>query len=430
MNFVNNLPSRAKYAWQSYKHFMEGALNGQPVSTIKDISYWQQQLFTNCLLYSLPISLFAIIPSAIIAYGQGQIFIAVMDVVSISVVMLVSFSKRLTIVQKKAFVMFLLTLIAVLVTALMGAFGIGAIYLMAVSVFVSLLFSTWVAYWSVVVNVLIYSAFSFVIYFKLFNSPLIARYTFDIWVAYVLNFIFLNVMIVLQIRHIINGMEETIHEEARLLIKLEAEIVEKNKQNIRLNESAEHYRSFFFLNPSPMWIFDPHTLRFLQVNDAAVRKYGYSQEEFLSMSIKEIRVQEDVDDIAVAFNDVLKKNVFFQNRTQHRRKNGQSFHAEVRCGPITFQGKKVLLAIAWNVTRQIEHAKAIEKQNEKLKEIAFMQSHIIRAPLARIMGLTNLIIQEIPEDCDKQLFEYLTHSVEELDDVIKNIVDHTAEINP
>jgi PAS domain S-box-containing protein len=416
--------------WQSYKYFMESALDGQPVSTIKDISYWQRKLFTNCLLYSLPISLVAIIPSIIIAYGQGQVFIAAMDIVTISAVTLVSFSKHLSVAYKKAFVMLMLTLIAIIVTELMGSFGIGAIYLMAVSVFVSLLFSTWVAYWSVVVNILIYTSFSLIIYFKLFNSPLITRYSFDIWVAYALNFSFLNVMIVLQIRHIINGMEDTIHEEARLLAKLEAEIVEKNERNLRLKESAEHYRSFFFLNPSPMWIFDPHTLMFLQVNDAAVRKYGYSQEDFLSMSIKEIRVQEDVNDITVAFDDVLKNNVFFQNRTQHRRKNGQSFHAEVRCGPITFQGKKVLLAIAWNITDQIEHAQAIERQNEKLREIAFMQSHIIRAPLARIMGLTNLIIQEVPKDCDRRLFEYLNVSVEELDDVIKNIVDHTGEVTP
>jgi PAS domain S-box-containing protein len=430
MNPLRKLLSTSENVWQSYKSFMESSLAGQQAGTIKDITYWQRQLFTNCLLYSLPISLIAVIPSAIIAYNQGQMFVAAINIVTISSVTLVSFSKHLTLVQKKAFVMCLLTLIAIIVTALMGSFGIGAIYLMAVSVFVSLLFPTWVAYCSVATNFLIYTVFSIIIYFRLFNSLLITRYTIDIWVAYALNFTFLNVMIVLQIRHIINGMEDTIHEEARLLIKLEEELVEKNERNLRLKESAEHYKSFFFLNPSPMWIFDPHTLRFLQVNNAAVAKYGYTQDEFMTMSIKQIRVQENVDDITTDLDDVLNTNVFFQNRTQHRRKNGESFHAEVRCGPITFQGKKVLLAIAWNITKQIEHAQAIEKQNEKLKEIAFMQSHIIRAPLARIMGLTNLITQEIPQDCDKRLFEYLNISVEELDNVIKNIVDHTSEITP
>lgn len=430
MNYLRKLPSTAKNTWQIYKSFMESSLDGQQPSTIKDITYWQRQLFTNCLLYSLPISLIAVIPSAIIAYKQGQMYIVAITIISIFSVTVVSFSKFLTLVQKKAFVMCLLTLIGIAVTVLKGSFGIGAIYLMAVSVFISLLFPTWIAYCSVAINFLIYTAFSIIIYFRLFNSLLITQYTIDTWVSYALNFTFLNVMMVLQIRHIINGMEDTIHEEARLLMKLEEELIEKNERNLRLKESAEHYKSFFFLNPSPMWIFDPHTLRFLQVNDAAVTKYGYTQEEFMTMSIKQIRVQEDVDDIITDLDDVLNTNVFFQNRTQHRRKNGTSFHAEVRCGPITFQGKKALLAIAWNITKQIEHAQAIEKQNEKLREIAFMQSHVIRAPLARIMGLSNLINQEIPENCDKQLFEYFNVSVEELDNVIRNIVDHTGEIIP
>jgi PAS domain S-box-containing protein len=430
MNFVNTVNYTMKDMWQSYKHFMKSALDSQHTSQIKDINYWQLQLFTNCLLYSLPISLIAVIPSIIIAYQQGQVFISVMDMIAFSAVTLVSFSKHFTLVQKKAFIMLILVAIAIVVTELMGSFGIGAIYLMAVSVFVSLLFSTRAAYWSVFINILIYTAFSLIIYLRLFNSPLIAHYTLSTWVAFALNFAFLNVMIVLQIRHIINGMEETIHEEARLLVKLEAEVNEKNERNLRLEESSEHYKSLFFLNPSPMWIFDPDTLMFLQVNDSAVCKYGYSQEEFMSMTINAIRVQEGSDDLVPAFEEVLNTNAFFQNVTQHRRKNGQTFHAEVRCGPIAFQGKKALLTIAWNITSQIEHAQAIEKQNEKLKEIAFMQSHIIRAPLARIMGLSNLITQEIPEKVDQELFSYLDLSVKELDNVIKSIVDHTNEINP
>jgi PAS domain S-box-containing protein len=56
-----------------------------------------------------------------------------------------------------------------------------------------------------------------------------------------------------------------------------------------LGPSEEHYRPLFELNPNPMWIFDEATLRFMAVNEAAVKLYGWSRKEFLRMTIKEVR---------------------------------------------------------------------------------------------------------------------------------------------
>ena len=55
----------------------------------------------------------------------------------------------------------------------------------------------------------------------------------------------------------------------------------------------EQYRLLFESNPHPMWVFDRETMRFLAVNDAAVEQYGYSKEEFLSMTLAQIRSPED-----------------------------------------------------------------------------------------------------------------------------------------
>ena len=60
---------------------------------------------------------------------------------------------------------------------------------------------------------------------------------------------------------------------------------------------ANIYQSLFDKYPSPMWIYDTNTLEFVAVNQAAVTKYGFSREEFLSMTIKEIRPQEDYEAI-------------------------------------------------------------------------------------------------------------------------------------
>ena len=58
-------------------------------------------------------------------------------------------------------------------------------------------------------------------------------------------------------------------------------------------ESANKYRLLFDLNPEPMWVYDTETLRFLAVNEAAIRHYGYTRDEFLAMTIKgnQIRIR-------------------------------------------------------------------------------------------------------------------------------------------
>jgi PAS domain S-box-containing protein len=233
--------------------------------------------------------------------------------------------------------------------------------------------------------------------------------------------------VVVQICHIINGLESTIIKEASLLKELKAQVDENKQQHQVLEESEAHYRSLFFLNPSPMWIFDVDSLHFLQVNDAAIKKYGYTQEEFLKMTLKDIRTDKGVDDLLETLEESLATKSNSLQVTQHRHKSGQLFYAEVRCSTIPFKGKEARLVIARNINAHIEHTQAIERQNAKLKEIAYIQSHVVRAPVARIIGLTDLILKKVDGTADEQLLNYLDTSVKELDEVIKTIVHYSEE---
>src|SRR5580704_54680 len=72
------------------------------------------------------------------------------------------------------------------------------------------------------------------------------------------------------------------------------DITGRKRAEAELRESEDRYRKLFELNPQPTWIYDRETLRFLAVNRAALRKYGYTQEEFLAMTIEEIRPREEI----------------------------------------------------------------------------------------------------------------------------------------
>ena len=208
--------------------------------------------------------------------------------------------------------------------------------------------------------------------------------------------------------------------------ELKKESDEKAISNEKLKESEDHYKSLFILNPSPMWVLDSVTLQFLQVNDSAIRNYGYTNEEFLSMTAKDVKVEEDLallqDDIQKNIKQGKPVSIF----TRHRRKNKQEFYVEVIFNQIPFMGRSGILAIAEDISVQVDYIKAIEMQNNKLREIAWIQSHKVRSPLATILGLVDLLKEELSDAELKEVLHGIYVSSQNLDNVIKEITENTS----
>ena len=70
--------------------------------------------------------------------------------------------------------------------------------------------------------------------------------------------------------------------------------IERKKTISELKESEKRYSDLFHLSPQPMWVLDPETFRFVQVNKATIELYGYSEEEFLNMTLMDIKQEEDI----------------------------------------------------------------------------------------------------------------------------------------
>ena len=206
--------------------------------------------------------------------------------------------------------------------------------------------------------------------------------------------------------------------------------IERNRSLATLEESEKRYSELFHLSPLPMWVYDTETLVFLDVNAAAIRNYGYSLEEFLGMTIREIRPPEDIPAMekAVLFSKQQQLH-FFQGTFRHKKKNGDIIYADVQSNIIQFKGIKAKLVLAADITERITYITAIEKQNTQLKEIAWIQSHVVRAPLARMMGLIDLLNNFSNSDAEKsQLLGYVLDSAHELDHIIRDISAKTEMV--
>lgn len=206
---------------------------------------------------------------------------------------------------------------------------------------------------------------------------------------------------------------------------------ERNSYVNLLQRSTRMYQELFDFSPQPMWVFNPTGLRFLNVNKAAVVKYGYSREEFMQMTIRDIRPKDQWDVLTESLVERIQNpGSPFAGLFLHTLKTGDLIQVEIYSNDIDFQGIDARLVLANDVTEKYNYIQTIETQNKRLREIAWTQSHVVRAPLSRILGIINLL--EMEGECSdelKFLLQQIRVSGREMDEIIQDIVSKTAEID-
>jgi len=160
----------------------------------------------------------------------------------------------------------------------------------------------------------------------------------------------------------LNLMEEALEARSRaetLLTSLQA-------SQATLRESESRYRELFESNPNSMWVYDIGTLAFLAVNDAAVSRYGYSRQEFLAMTLRDIRPPEDVPQLESAIRD-RPAGLGAATVWTHRRKDGATMRVEVTSHTLDFDGRAARLVLAHDVTERLRAEEALKESEERLR---------------------------------------------------------------
>jgi len=190
------------------------------------------------------------------------------------------------------------------------------------------------------------------------------------------------------------------------------------RQHRLLSKSEEQYRKLFELNPSPMWIYHTGTLHFVKVNEAAVEIYGYSQQEFLGMTIKDIRPQNEVEKLVESLKS-LEAEVRTPSNWKHLKKGGEVLHVSIVSYNLEFNGKPCRLVIATNITELIKHQEKINEQNRILHEIAWSNSHEVRRALCSVISLVDLLKNAENAEDRVECINLLERSSKEIDEMLK-----------
>jgi two-component system, cell cycle sensor histidine kinase and response regulator CckA len=134
-------------------------------------------------------------------------------------------------------------------------------------------------------------------------------------------------------------------------------------------------RILFQENPRPMWVYDPETLRFLEVNDAAVERYGYAREEFLARRIPEVCSPEDADRLLRTLPLLRKRRekYRFSGEWTHLVKSGERIEVELASRDLTFRDRPATLVAVSDITDRMRYQAALLQAEERFEK-AFQAS--------------------------------------------------------
>jgi PAS domain S-box-containing protein/diguanylate cyclase (GGDEF)-like protein len=180
-----------------------------------------------------------------------------------------------------------------------------------------------------------------------------------------------------------------------------------------MRDSEKRYRELFQSNPHPMWVYDIETLRFLAVNDTAVARYGFSREEFLAMTIRDIRPEEDV--LRLLEHVVVPLPLVNMPETwQHRTKSGELIDAEIASHDLVLEGRSARIVVAYNVTERKRAEEALQKSETRLRAIIETEPECVKVVSGNLellemnqAGLAMLEASSLAEAQQQALLEFI-----------------------
>ena len=213
---------------------------------------------------------------------------------------------------------------------------------------------------------------------------------------------------------------------------LRERLAEQRRTEAALRDSEAKYRELFESLPEPAWVHDLDAMRFLEVNAAAERNYGFSRDEFLAMELKDIRPAEEMPRLLAELQVANARPMGWHRAhgLRHRRKDGSIIDVSVATHLVSWAGRPARMVLAIDTSRQhrieqdLTRARdAAEAMSRAKGQFLANMSHEIRTPMNGILGMTELALASDLTGEQRHYIELAHSSAETLLTVINDILD-------
>ncbi|MGN8225728.1 PAS domain-containing sensor histidine kinase [Gracilimonas sp. BCB1] len=229
-------------------------------------------------------------------------------------------------------------------------------------------------------------------------------------------------------RRIINAKNIPVYDQ-NLMISTVVDVTAQVEAEKKLAESEHNYRLLFQKSPQPMLIFNPDDLSIVEVNESAVRHYGYSRQEFYSKTILDIRPEGDKHEAKQIIKSDRKTNMSEPAESRHLKKNGEIIHVRITGSSINYFGKNYRLVLVNDITEQKKAeemvlSSLVEGENKERARIA----QELHDGLGQYLAAANMnlgAVQDHISKLDERKQEQFNKGV----NLLKHAVNETAQIS-